>query len=182
SSPFTHYFPSGSLPMSEKPSNPGIDDMGSTEVNVDESDNDLWHEQERRTHSFGLENGGYRMHQADDKHLSSSAERSYVPSSRKNRPTRGDDLENSHSPVRGSSQIQSEERTAGSRSVSGASSVRSRTSSESSWDGSTTRGSKPAKDRRNRKVVSGAASALYGKGKSVPEHSIQIDDDNREWI
>ncbi|VYS61111.1 unnamed protein product [Arabidopsis thaliana] len=182
SSPFTHYFPSGAHPISEKPSKTGSDDMGSSEVNVDESDNDLWHEPERGTHSFGLENGGYGMHQADDKHQSSFAEHSFVPSRRKNRLTRGDDLENSHSPVRGSSQIQSEERTVGSRSVSGASSVRSRTSSESSWDGSTTRGSKPAKDRRNRKVVSGAASTLYGKGKSVPEHSIQIDDDNREWI
>ncbi|KAL1211163.1 hypothetical protein V5N11_022760 [Cardamine amara subsp. amara] len=182
SSPFTHYFPSGSHPISEKPSKTGNDDVGSAEVNVDEADHDLWHEQERGTRSFGLENGGYGMHQADDKHQSSSTEHSFVPSSRKIRSTRGDDLENFDSPGRGSSQIHGEERTAGSRSVSGASSVRSRTSSESSWDGSTTRGSKPAKDRRNRKGVSGAASALYGKGKSVPEHSIQIDDDNREWI
>lgn len=180
SSSFAHYFPSGSHPISEKPSRAGNDNMGSAEANADESDHDIWHEQERGTHSFGLENGGYGMHQADDKHQPSSAEHSFVSSSRKVRSTRGDDLENSHSPVRGGSQVQSEERTAGSRSVSCASSVKSRTSSESSWDGSTTRGSKPG--RRNRKVVSGGASALYGKGKSVPEHSIQIDDDNREWI
>ncbi|XP_024012741.1 uncharacterized protein LOC18019807 isoform X2 [Eutrema salsugineum] len=181
SSPYTHYFPSGSHPISEKLSKAGNEDMGSPEVNVDESDHDLWHDQERGTHSFGLENGGYGMHQAIDKHQSSIAEHSFVPSSRKLRSTRGDDVENSHSPVRGS-QINSEERNAGSRSVSCASSVRSRTSSESSWDGSTTRGSKPARDKRNRKVVSGATSALYGKGKSVPEHTIQVEDDNREWI
>ncbi|CAH2063195.1 unnamed protein product [Thlaspi arvense] len=181
SSPFNHYFPSGSHPISEKLSKAGNEDIGSSEVNVDESDHDLWHDQERGTHSFRVENGGYVMHQANDKRHSSSAEHSLVPSSRKIRSTRGDDVENSHSPVRGS-QIQSEERNAGSRSVSCASSVRSRTSSESSWDGSTTRGSKSARDKRNRKVVSGAASALYGKGKSVPEHSIQVEDDNREWI
>ncbi|KAF3494951.1 hypothetical protein DY000_02056836 [Brassica cretica] len=179
--PFTHYFPSGSHPMSEKLSKAGNEEMGSLEVNVKESDHDQWYEQERVTPSFRLENGGYGMHQANDKHHSSSAEHSFVPSSRKIRSTRGDDLENSHSPVRGS-QIQSEERNAGSRSVSCASSVRSRTSSESSWDGSTTKGSKPARDKRNRKVVSGAASALYGKGKSVPEHSVQVEGDNREWI
>ncbi|KAJ0246482.1 hypothetical protein HA466_0170150 [Hirschfeldia incana] len=174
--PFAHYFPSGSHPMSEKPSKAGNEEMGSPE-----SDHDHWYEQEKGTPSFRLENGGYGVHQANDKHYSSSAEHSFVPSSRKIRSTRVDDLENSHSPVRGS-QIQSEERNAGSRSVSCASSVRSRTSSESSWDGSTTRGSKSARDKQNRKVVSGAASALYGKGKSVPEHSIQIEDDNRERI
>ncbi|KFK35360.1 hypothetical protein AALP_AA5G274700 [Arabis alpina] len=177
---FTHYFPSGSHPISEKLSRTGNDNMGSAEMNADESDHDIWHAQERGTHSFEFENGCYGTHQADDKHQPSSAENSFVPSSRKIRSTRGDNLENSHSPVRGGSQIQSEERTAGSRSVSCASSVKSRTSSESSWDGSTTRGSKPG--RRNRKVVSGGASALSGKGKSVPEHSIQINDDNREWI
>ncbi|XP_013663903.1 uncharacterized protein LOC106368483 isoform X1 [Brassica napus] len=178
SPPFTHYFPSGSHPMSEKLSKAGNEEMGSPEVNVEESDHDHWYEQERGTPSFRLENG---MHQANDKHHSSSAEHSFVPSSRKIRSTRGDDLENSHSPVRGS-QIQSEERNPGSRSVSCASSVRSRTSSESSWDGSTTKSSKPARDKRNRKAVSGAASALYGKGKSVPGHSVQVEGDNREWI
>ncbi|CAN8267863.1 unnamed protein product [Cochlearia groenlandica] len=182
SSPFTHYFPSGSHPISEKPSKAGYDDMGSAEANVDESDHDLMYEQERGIHRYGLENGGYGTHHADDKHHSSSAEHNFAHSSRKIRSTRGDDLEDSHSSLRGSSQIQSDERTAGSRSVSCASSVRSRTSSEGSWDGSTTRGSKPARDKRNRKVVSGAASSLYGKGKSVPEHSIQVDDDNREWV
>ncbi|KAL0848589.1 hypothetical protein Bca101_021836 [Brassica carinata] len=181
SPPFTHYFPSGSHPMSEKLSKPVNEEMGSPEVNVEESDHDHWYEQERGTPGFRLENGGHGVHQANDKHHSSSAEHDFVPSSRKIRSTRGDDLENSHSPVRGS-QIQSEERNAGSRSVSCASSVRSRTSSESSWDGSTTKGSKPARDKRNRKVVSGAASALYEKGKSVPEHSIQVEDDNRDWI
>uniref|UniRef100_A0A1J3FX79 Poly(A) RNA polymerase cid14 n=1 Tax=Noccaea caerulescens TaxID=107243 RepID=A0A1J3FX79_NOCCA len=182
SSPFTHYFPSGSHINLEKLSKTGNEDMGSPDLNVDESDHELWHEQERGPHNFGLENGGYGMHHANDKHQSSSAEHSFVPSSRKIRSTRGDDLEKSHSPVRGGSQNQSEERNAGSRSVSCASSVRSRTSSESSWDGSTTRSSKPCRDRRNKKVVSGGASALYGKGKSVPEHSIQVEDDNREWI
>ncbi|XP_048591641.1 uncharacterized protein LOC106353282 isoform X1 [Brassica napus] len=181
SSPFTHYLPSGSDPISEKLSKAGNEDMGSPQVNVDESGHEHWHEQERGTRSCRLENGHDGMHQANDKHYSSSAEHVTVPSSRKIRSTRGDDLENSHSPVRGS-QIQSEERNAGSRSVSCASSVRSRTSSESSWDGSTTRGSKPARDKRNRKVASGAVPALYGKGKSVPEHSIQVEDDNREWI
>ncbi|XP_018460090.1 uncharacterized protein LOC108831030 isoform X2 [Raphanus sativus] len=181
SSPFTHYLPSGSHPISEKLSKSGNEDMGSPEVNVDESEHEHWHEQERETHSFRLENGHDGMHQANDKHHSSSAEHVIVPSSRKIRSTRGDDIENPHSPVRGS-QIQSEERNAGSRSVSCTSSVRSRTSSESSWDGSTTRGSKPARDKRNRKVASGAVPALYGKGKSVPEHSIQVEDDNREWV
>ncbi|KAL0714968.1 hypothetical protein Bca4012_021947 [Brassica carinata] len=42
SPPFTHYFPSGSHPMSEKLSKPVNEEMGSPEVNVEESDHDHW--------------------------------------------------------------------------------------------------------------------------------------------
>ncbi|CAH8335953.1 unnamed protein product [Eruca vesicaria subsp. sativa] len=111
SPPFTHYFPGGSHPMSENLSKSGNEEMGSLEVNVEDSEHDNWNEQERGAPNFRLENGGY------DKHHSSSTEHSFAPSGRKSRSTRVDDLENSHPPVRGS-QIQSEERNAGSRSVS----------------------------------------------------------------
>ncbi|CAA7023054.1 unnamed protein product [Microthlaspi erraticum] len=67
SSPFTHYFPSGSHLNLEKLRKAGNEAMGSPD-NVDESDHELWHKQERGPHSFGLEIGSYGMHHANDKH------------------------------------------------------------------------------------------------------------------
>ncbi|XP_010523799.1 PREDICTED: uncharacterized protein LOC104802065 isoform X2 [Tarenaya hassleriana] len=185
-SPSSHYFPGGFPPYMENSGEAGNDTMGSVEINIGEPEHDLRLEQERGTSSFDLKTGGYGMHQANDKEHSSTEDYSYEITGRRFSETwsvREDDSDNSHYPARAGNQMPTDERTTGSRSVSRASSVRSKTSSESSWDGSTTRGSKPVREKRNRKVLSpGPPSALSGKGKGVPEHSIQVDNDNREWV
>ncbi|GFP91918.1 hypothetical protein PHJA_001335900 [Phtheirospermum japonicum] len=59
-------------------------------------------------------------------------------------------------------------------------SLRSRTSSESSWDGSSVKISKSTKDKRGKKIISTDLTA--GKGKILSEHaSNDTDDDDQEW-
>ncbi|MQL69070.1 hypothetical protein Taro_001338, partial [Colocasia esculenta] len=71
-----------------------------------------------------------------------------------------------------------------------ASSSRSKSSSESSWDGSSMKVSRLARDKHGRKVTSNAVPSPHAKSKngwqyedSSSDHvSVSAEDDNREWI
>ncbi|KAJ4728136.1 putative Poly(A) RNA polymerase cid14 [Melia azedarach] len=204
SSPLTHYFPGIGLTSSPEDSvETGNENFGPMEMNPGEGDHDYWHEQDRASSGgFDLENGNFEMLQSDDKQQSTSAGYNLVPSTRtggsgsaRRSPhkftkeargsTREDHLDSFHYLDNRGTELHFDDRSTSSRSVpaSHTSSVRSKTNSESSWDGSSVKISKTAKEKRGRKTAPTAApSTVYGKGKSVSEHSsVQADDDNREW-
>nr|XP_008376110.2 uncharacterized protein LOC103439336 isoform X2 [Malus domestica] len=197
------YFPGMGLTSNPEDSvEPGNENFGSVEMNSGETELDFWHQQERgSTGGFDLDNGSYEMLQEDDKQQSTSAGYNFHPSSRVG--TSGNSMqaqpkstkENQES-MRGEERVDNfqyqdnrgnevyfDDRTVSSRSATYASSVRSKTSSESSWEGSSARVSKSTREKRGRRNAHSAApSAAYGKGKSVSEHSsTQADDDNRDW-
>ncbi|KAJ6972491.1 hypothetical protein NC653_032930 [Populus alba x Populus x berolinensis] len=198
SSPLTHYFPGIELASNQEESiEPGSENFAPMEMNVRETDHDFWHEQERgSTSGFDLDNGSFEMHQSDDLQPSSSSY-NFVSSSRRGgsrnslrvqqkftRETRGSARKEltdalTYQENRGTEEYL-DDRSASSRSFP---TVRSKTSSESSWEGSSAKVSKPVKERRGRKIASSALqSSVYGKGKSASEHSSnQTDDDNKDW-
>lgn len=203
-SPIAHYFPGMGLNSNPEDSiSPGSENFGSVEMNLGESDHDLWHEQDRgSTGGFDLDNGSLEMLQSDDKLQSTSASYNFDPSFRvvgsssstrgqlkitkENRGSMRDDHFDTlqYQDDRGN-EVYQDDRTASSRSLPTVppSSVRSKTSSESSWEGSSAKVSKSTKEKRGRKTVASAVpSTIHVKGKSVSEHSsTQADDDNRDW-
>ncbi|KAJ6390624.1 hypothetical protein OIU77_024772 [Salix suchowensis] len=200
--PLTHYFPGIELTSNQEDSiEPGNDNFGPVEMNVREPDHDFWHEQERgSTSGFDIENGSFETHQLDDPQPGSSSYK-FVSSSRRGgsgnslrahkkltRETRGAAREESigaltYQENRGTEEY-FDDRSACSRSfiTENTSPLRSKTSSESSWEGSLAK-LKPVKEKRGRKMVSSAVqSSVYGKGKVASEHSsILTDDDSKEW-
>ncbi|KAH9732317.1 NTP transf 2 domain-containing protein [Citrus sinensis] len=202
SSPLTHFFPGVGLTSSPEDSlERGNENFGPVETNPMEGDNDYWHQQNRGSGGgFDLENGNFEMLQSDDKQQSTSAGYNLLPSSQigasgsarraphKFNKDAGESMREDHEDSfhyldsRGN-EVYFDDRSASSRSMpaSHTSSVRSKTNSESSWEGSSAKVSKPAKEKRGRKMAS-TASPVYGKGSSVSEHSsVQADEDNKEW-
>ncbi|XVE77267.1 hypothetical protein DITRI_Ditri13aG0048500 [Diplodiscus trichospermus] len=203
SSPLAHYFSGMGLASNvEDPLEPSSENFGSQEMNQGVGEHELWHEQDRGSSvGFDLDNGSFEMLQSDDKQLSYSAGYNFVPSSRVGssgsatkvqqkftNETRGSSREDhidvcQYQDNRGND-VYFDERTASSRSIpaSHTGSLRSKTSSESSWEGSSAKVSKPAREKRGRKTTASALpSASGGKGKSVSEHSSQADDEGRDW-
>ncbi|KAM7275019.1 hypothetical protein ACFE04_016885 [Oxalis oulophora] len=141
-----------------------------------------WHEQDRgSTGGVDLNNENYDVSRSDDKQQqSTSADNSYVgaqhKSSRESRESASEGQFNTFQYQENRiNESYSDNRI---RSVHGshASSTRSKTSSESSREGSSVKVSKSSRDKRGRKLVS-------SKGKNVFDHSsIQIDEDNRDWV
>ncbi|XVF80221.1 hypothetical protein PTKIN_Ptkin15bG0053700 [Pterospermum kingtungense] len=200
--PLAHYFSSIALASNpEDPIEPDRENFGSPEMNPGEVEHELWNEQNRGSSGgFDLDNG-IEMLQSDDKQLSTSAGYNFVPLSRVgssgssakvqqkfSKETRGSSRENNldvcqYQDNKGND-VYFDERTASSRSLpaSHTSSLRSKTSSESSWEGSSAKVPKPVKEKRGRKTAaSSLPSAAIGKGKNVSEHSSQVDDDGRDW-
>ncbi|EOX95734.1 Poly(A) RNA polymerase cid14, putative [Theobroma cacao] len=203
SSPLAHYFSGIGLASNPEDSiEPGSENFGSSEMNPGEAEHELWHEQDRGSSGgFDLDNGSFEMLQSDDKQLSTSGGYNFDPSSRVGssgsstkvqqkftKETRGSNREDhvdvcQYQDNRGND-VYFDERTASSRSMpaSHSSSLRSKTSSENSWEGSSAKVSKPAREKRGRKTAASALpSAACGKGKSVSEHSSQAGDDGRDW-
>ncbi|KAL5796030.1 hypothetical protein ACOSQ2_000850 [Xanthoceras sorbifolium] len=199
SSPLTHYFPGIGLTSNPEDSlEPGNENFGPVEINPGEADHDYWHEQERgSTGRLDLDNGSFEMLQSDDKQQSTSGGYNYVPPSRTGSSSssrrihkftkeargsmREDHVDTFHYQDNRSNEIHFDDRSVSSRSIptSQTSSLRSKTNSESSWDGSSAKNSKSGREKRGRKT---APTAVYGKGKSVSEHSsVQADDDYRDW-
>ncbi|XP_040373139.1 uncharacterized protein LOC112181964 isoform X3 [Rosa chinensis] len=202
-SPLTHYFPGMGLTSNPEESvEPGNEDFGSVEMNSSETDHDFWHNQERgSTSGFDHDNGGLEMLEADDRQQSTSAGYNSHPSSRigagvssmrvqqkspkeSRDSTREDHVDDFQYQDNRGNEVYFDDRVS-SRSLSAnyTSSARSKTSSESSWEGSSAKVSKSTREKRGRKAaLSTAPSTSYGKGKSVSEHSsTQADDENKDW-
>ncbi|WJX92516.1 hypothetical protein P8452_74144 [Trifolium repens] len=201
-SPFPPYYPGYGLA-----SNPqdlvetGSENFSSVEMNAVEADNDFWHEQERSSAS-GVEadNGNLEM-LPDDKQQSTSGSYHFAPSSRagsssgsarthqkftrENRgSTREEHVDNFHYQDGRRNEVYLDDRIANSElpSAPPSSSFRSKSPSESSWDGSSVKSSKSTRDKRGKKSTPSVPAAAYGKGKNVSEiSSNRTDDENKEW-
>ncbi|KAG4138589.1 hypothetical protein ERO13_D07G143400v2 [Gossypium hirsutum] len=198
SSPLAHYFSSiGLTSNTEDPIEASSENFGSPEMNSGEVEHDSWQEQDRGSSGgfVDLDNGSIEMLQSDDKQLSTSAGYNFVQSSRVSsssssktqqkfaKETRGSSREGHLDDNRGND-VFFDERTTSSRSMTAShtSSLRSKTSSESSWEGSSAKVCKPAWEKRGRKLSSSAVpSATCGKGKSVSDYSSQAEDNSRDW-
>lgn len=202
-SPLTHYFPGMEFTSNPEESvESGNENFSSVEMNSGETDHDFWHNQERgSTSGFDHDNGGLEMLEADDRQQSTSAGYNSHPSSRiggsvssvrvqqkspkeSRYPMKDDHVDDFQYQDNRGNEVYFDDRVS-SRSLSATytSSARSKTSSESSWEGSSAKVSKSTREKRGRKTaVSAAPSATYGKGKSVSEHSsTQADDENKDW-
>ncbi|KAJ8440666.1 hypothetical protein Cgig2_031083 [Carnegiea gigantea] len=203
SSPLTQYFPGVGLSTNaEDLSAQGNKDIGSSEMVRGDVDTEYW--RERGVAS----NGGFRIDDAcsdfhsDERQPSTSANSNFIPSHRcssgslfeaqgrftqeSRGSTRDDYVETLQQPDNIVNEVHSDDRISSARfcSASQSGSVRSKTSSESSWDGSSARISKAAKDKRGRKTVRSvvAPSSVHGKGKNVYEHATtEADDEYRDW-
>lgn len=198
---FTHYFPGyGVNSSSETSFERSSENLGHAEVKPGELDNDFWLEQDACSSSgYDPENGNIDMLHSDDKLPSSVAGQKYVP------PPRGS---NSGSGMRGqqkqarekrgssresydniliqddrNNEVYAEERSASSRfsSATQSNALRSRTSSESSWDGSSLKAPKSTKEKRGKKTASTNLPTGHGKGKIMSKNvPIQAEDDDQE--
>ncbi|KAI9180015.1 hypothetical protein LWI28_000275 [Acer negundo] len=199
SSPLTRYFPGIGLTSNPEDSlEPGNENFGPAEMNPGEADHDYWHEHDRGSTGGFDDNGSFEMLQSDDKQQSTSGSNIYIPSSQTGgsgssrrtphkftKEVRGpmteDHADSFHYQDNRGNEVHFDDRSVSSRSIptSQTSSVRSKTNSESSWDGSSAKNSKSGREKRGRKT---APTAVCGKGKSVSEHSsVQADDDSRDW-
>uniref|UniRef100_A0A2P2M8I4 Uncharacterized protein MANES_01G247200 n=1 Tax=Rhizophora mucronata TaxID=61149 RepID=A0A2P2M8I4_RHIMU len=200
----THYFPGLGLTSNlEDPTETGNENFGHMEVNPRVANHDFWHEQERdSTAEFDLDNGSPDMRHSDDKQTSTSASYNFVHSSQIGGPGISSRVQQKFTKeIRGSvkedhadmfpyqenrrTEAYFDERTMSSRPIPSVhtSPFRSKTSSENSWEGSPAKASKSTREKRGRKTsTSSGPSAVYGKGKSVPDHSSnQMDDDAKDW-
>ncbi|XP_021611979.1 uncharacterized protein LOC110614668 isoform X2 [Manihot esculenta] len=205
SSPLNHYFPGLGLTSNTEDSvEPGNENFSSVEMNLSEADHNYWHEPQRGAASgFDLENGGLDIHQSDDnKQQSASASYNFVPSSQLSgtvsslrvqqkftKESRGsmkeDHIDTLPYQENRASEVFFDDRITGSRisPTVNTTSLRSKTSSESSWEGSPAKAApKSTREKRNRKTTSSVVpSAVFGKGKNVSEHSSnQAEDESKE--
>ncbi|KAL2251816.1 UNVERIFIED_CONTAM: hypothetical protein Sindi_2303900 [Sesamum indicum] len=198
----THYFPGiGLNSPSEAPFDRNNDGFASVEMNSEEVDNDFWQEQDvSSTSGYDPENGNFDMLQSDDKPPALVSGLKYVPPPRVSGSASGTRVQQKHTrekrasarqssdsfPIQDDrgSEVYAEERSASSRfsSATHSNSFRSRTSSESSWDGSSVKTPKSMKEKRGKKVASMDLSTGHGKGKIMSDHVLdQAEDDDREW-
>ncbi|KAJ9188239.1 hypothetical protein P3X46_003611 [Hevea brasiliensis] len=200
SSPLNHYFHGLGLNSSTEDSvEPVNENFSSMEMNLSEANHNFWDEPERG--SACIDNGGFEIHQSDDKQHSTSASYNFVPSCRLSGSVsslrvqqnlteeaqgsmKEDLIDTSPYQENRGAEVYFDDRMAGSRSFPAVntSSLRSKTSSESSWEGSPAKASKPTREKRNRKTASSVVpSAFFGKGKNVSEHSSnQADDESQD--
>ncbi|CBI40504.3 unnamed protein product, partial [Vitis vinifera] len=151
-----------------------------------EADHDLWHEQDGgSTAGFDPDNGGFEVLQLDNKQQPTSSGFNFLPASKvggssgsmgvqpkfikENLGSAGEDhVDAFHHQDNRQNEVHSDGRTASSRFSPSrpTSPLRSKTSSESSWDGSSAKVSKPTRERRGRKTsfepahVSGSDSLI----------------------
>ncbi|XP_059634349.1 uncharacterized protein LOC132276768 isoform X2 [Cornus florida] len=202
SPPLNHYFPGIGLTSNlEESVDPGNENFGSTEMNLREAGHDFWQEQDvGSTGGFDSDNGNFEMVQTDGKPLSTSSGFNAVPSSRVSgsgsslrvqqkftKESRGslqeDHLHNFHYQDNRGNDGYSDERTESSRFSPAvhSSSLRSKTSSENSWDGSSAKGSKSIREKRGKKTLA-EPSTVYGKGKGMSEHAFtRAEEDDGDW-
>ncbi|KAK7275349.1 hypothetical protein RIF29_16462 [Crotalaria pallida] len=180
----------------------GNENYSHVEMNPAEVDNDFWHEQERNSASgVEVDNGNFEMLQDDKQQQTTSGSYNYAPPSRVGSSSsstriqpkftkenqgskREEHIDNYHYQDARRNDVYFDDRVANSHlpGPSPSSSLRSKTSSESSWEGSSAKSSKSTREKRGKKNTPSAPSAVYGKGKNVSElSSNRVDDENREW-
>ncbi|KAL2536406.1 nucleotidyltransferase [Forsythia ovata] len=194
SPPFTHYFPSAELGSHPEDtlerSSENFDAVG---MNSMEPDNEFLQEQDvGSTSGYDPDSGSFEMIQSDDKPQATSSSLKYVPPFRisgkhtkeKHGLMREDSDNFPFQDVRGS-EAYGEERPANSRfsSATHSSSLKSKASSEGSWDGPSVKNPKSTNERRGKKIVIADPAIGHGKGKIMSENvASQAEDDDQEWI
>ncbi|CAK9165785.1 unnamed protein product [Ilex paraguariensis] len=202
SMPLAHYFPGIELASNSEDSiEPCTEDFGSALVNSGEAD-DIWTEQDLdSTGGCDPDNGNCEMLPTNDKPPSTEAGFDFAPPSQmsgsgssmrvqqkytkeQQASTREDCLDNCLYQDKRGYEVYSDERTTSSRFSSAAhsGSLRSKTSSESSWVRSSAKVSKSTREKMGKKMVPSEPSAEYGKGKVMSELvSTQSKEDDQEW-
>lgn len=211
SSPLAPYFPS-SASLSANPEDiveSGNETSSMTDLNPEDSEHGIWQEQDcGSSREFESDNGIVQVLHSDDKqHLSVGGFNNFVPLSRgtsasftrvhqKVNEHRGQIRENHsetlpYQPTRGND-ANSSDRNMNLRFLpaSQASSSRSKSSSESSRDGSSARVPKTGRDKWGRKPApSTGVTNAYGRAKSgwqfegsLGHVSPQEDEDSRDWV
>ncbi|KAE9615366.1 hypothetical protein Lal_00048335 [Lupinus albus] len=199
---FTPYFPGMELTCNpEDVIETGNDNCSPVEMNPADVDNGFWHEQERCSASgVEVDNGNSEM-LPDDKQQPTSSSYNFASTSRLGSSSRSariqkkftkesqgssreEHIHNFHYEDGRRNEIHFDDWIANSQlpTPSPSSSLRSKTSSESSWDGSLAKTSKPTREKRGKKNAPSAPSNRHGKGKNVSEiSSNRADGENREW-
>lgn len=200
---FNQYFPGlGLNPTSEDPVDRNNENFSSMEMNSGEAENEFWQDPDAGSSvGFDPENGNHETLQSDFKQQSIHSGFNFVPSSwvggsgnplgaqqkymkEKRGPIREEHSDNIQFQDSRLNDIYADERMASSRFSSSAhsSSMRSKTSSESSWDGSSAKSTKSTRERRGKKTVAAEPTTFYGKGKMSSDHvSDQAEDDDQDW-
>ncbi|XP_058202696.1 uncharacterized protein LOC131317130 isoform X3 [Rhododendron vialii] len=185
SPPQTPYFPGIRLNSNSGDIiTPGNEQLG-TESNLEEADPDFWEDQNvGSAGDFELDGGNYEMLQSEDKPHSDSMGFDFVPSSQRlSGSSRNDNRSDSSSYKDYRNDVYIDDRITSSRFSSSAHSspLRSKTSSESSWDGSSANVSKSTRAKRGKKTASlSDPSISYRKGKNASEHDPQPEEDERD--
>lgn len=197
-SQIAHYFPNISFGINpEDFIEPSEQNLSSKNANLCEVNGEVWHEQEREsTGGFDVGDGDVQTRQSDDQQQSTSTSYGFAPSSkegrtfsrahqksaRENRGSSREDRLNAFQHQGGrENEVCMDDRSGSLRSLRATlSSSRSKTSSESSWEGISTKSSKSTREKRGRKNGSNAfPSNASWKGKSLSDHSsAQADDDS----
>ncbi|KAL5987622.1 hypothetical protein ACLOJK_035372 [Asimina triloba] len=202
SSPLSHYFPNAGFPSSpEALIESSNENSGMTDINQEDSDG-FWNEEATSTRGFDPDNGSFQMPQTGDKprpnsgglissrnsNSGSSVVRGQQKFIKENRALKDDPSEYEYA----GSDVGSVDQNVGSRfsSMAQPSSARSKTASESSWDGSSAKSSKSTRDKRGRKATASSVASTNAKSQSgwnyeeaSNDHGpSQADDDSRDWI
>lgn len=201
-SSLNHYFPGmGLTTSSEDGIESGNENFSSVEINSREGDQDFWHEQDRNSSAgFDHDNGGFEVPQSDDKQQSTSGGFNFVPSSRMTVPGSTTVAHKKHAKENrvamkdGNAYAYQEDRETEacyddrllsfrhSTGVAHSSSLRNKTTTESSWDELSSRSSKSSREKRGWKSNTLELPSSYVKGKNVSEHSSTVtDEDSRDW-
>lgn len=188
-----HCFPGIGLNPSEDTvdqNNENLSPMDSVGAN-----NDCWQEQDSGSSGrYDLENGNLDPLHSEEK---PPASLKYIPPQSRIAASSGARVQHKHprdkrGAVRDNTEIalvqdmnvnevHVEEKSGSSRySAAHGNSLRSRTSSESSWDGSSVKALKSTKERRGKKIPTDLIVST-GKGKVMSEHAMNDVDDDQEW-
>ncbi|XP_026459836.1 uncharacterized protein LOC113360547 [Papaver somniferum] len=201
SSPSSRYFPIVEL-ASNQVMEPNFENSGLTEVKQIESSHHFWQDQDAASsvRGLGADDGAFQVVQSDD-----SMSHNFVPLTRVSssgssigkgrhkfaKESKNRNVSHQRKYDRGNA-AHSPDRYVSMRSLptSEPGSSRSKTSSESSWDGLSAKVSKSSRDKRGRRITPSVDSCTaYDKDKnrsyddaSVDNSSSQADEDNRDWI
>ncbi|KAI4338368.1 hypothetical protein MLD38_023436 [Melastoma candidum] len=197
----SHYFPSIKLASAPEDSmQHGEQSFGSTDSTYGEVDTDYWHDQDRGSAGgFDIENGEFENFKSDGLQSATSTSYGSIPlgvgtsgsyarlirkPGKESRVSNRDDQDDVLQYQGREDEVYMDERPTNSRSMRPArsSSFRSKTSSESSWDGAAAKTSKSSREKRGRKVSNSPGPfTSHGKGKSLSDQSsARADDEIRD--